>query len=187
MPPRTPRLTPLAVLAGALLWSSCAEPKRDRTEPPSSQATSQTEGAGGSSSAGGQCVAGGPSVSVNIRGRAGGDDMPSDELGALLGWIGGFAQPCRQATPEASRFTLEIQLGAAGEEPTLTLPERDALPGLAACLDDTFAKAPPPPPGPMTVEIVVPWGCPTLGADFQAEGPKTEAAAPAAEPAPTPK
>jgi hypothetical protein len=180
MPPRSPcitRIVPLALFA--LLSSSCAEPKRDRTEPPASQ----TEGGGGSSSSGSQCVSGGPSVSVNIRGRAGGDDMPSDELGTLLGWIGGFAQPCRQATPEAPRFTLEILLGAAGEKPTLTIPERDALPGLAACLDDTFAKAPPPPPGPMTVEIVVPWGCPTLGANFQPEeSPKPEAAA--AEPSP---
>lgn len=168
------------MLAGALLSSACAEPKRDRTEPPAPQ----TEAAGssaGSSSSGSQCLPGGPSVSVNVRGRAGGDDMPSDELGTLLGWIGGFAQPCRQATPEASRFTLEIQLGPAGQAPTLTLVERDALPGLAACIDDTFAKAPPPPPGPMKVEIVIPWGCPTLGPGFQADGPKTEPAA--AEPA----
>lgn len=169
MLPRLSRVTRLAVLTGALLPPACAEPKRDRTEPPASD----TAGSDGSSSAGGQCLPGGPSVSLTIRGRAGGDDLPSDELGAMLGWIGGFAQPCRQATPEASRFTLAIQLGPAGEAPTLALAERDALPGLAACLDDTFAKAPPPPPGPMTVKIVIPWGCPTLGPGFQAEDPKT--------------
>lgn len=156
------------MLTGALLSAACAEPKRDRTEPPASQ----TESAGASGGAGGQCLPGGPSVSITIRGRSGGDDMPSDELGALLGWIGGFAQPCMKATPEASRFTLEIQLGPAGQAPTLVLVEREALPGLAACLDDTFAKAPSPPPGPMTVKIVIPWGCPTLGPGFQAEEAK---------------
>lgn len=169
---RIPSLTRI-VCTLPLLLPACNKAEREPTKPPSATATTSTGGG-----AGGQCVAGGPSVSVNIRGRAGGDDMPSDELGTLLGWIGGFAQPCREATPEATRFTLELQLGAAGEKPTLVLVERDALPGLAACLDDTFAKAPPPPPGPMTVEIVIPWGCPTLGASFQAE-PKAAAGAPA--------
>lgn len=173
MPPRIPSLTRIACTL-ALLLAACTKAEREPTTPPSSTATTSTAGG-----AGGQCLPGGPSVSVTIRGRAGGDDMPNDELGVLLGWIGGFAQPCREATPEATRFSLEIQLGAAGEEPALVLVERDALPGLAACLDETFAKAPPPPPGPMKVQIVIPWGCSTLGPGFQAE---PEPAAPAATP-----
>lgn len=173
-------MAPLAsrtTLAAALLLTACPGRKHEPTEAPAAAG----QGGAGSSSAGSQCVAGGPSVSVNIRGRAGGDEMPSDELGVLLGWIGGFAQPCRQATPEAPQFALEIQLGPEGQPPTLVLAERDALPGLAACLDETFPKAPPPPPGPMTVEIVIPWGCPTLGPNFQSESKKAEPAA--AEPA----
>lgn len=182
MAPRIPRLTTIVLLAGTLLASpACAERKREQTETPATEGAG-SNGSNGSGSAGGQCVAGGPSVSVNIRGWAGGDEMPNDQLGVLLGWIGGFAQPCREATPEAPQFTLEIQIGAAGEKPTLVLEDREALPGLAACIDETFAKAAPPPAGPMTVDIVIPWGCPTLGPNFQEKSAKTEA--PAAEPAP---
>jgi hypothetical protein len=176
MLPRIPRRTTIALLACMLPVSlACAERKRDRTEPPAAEGT----GSGTSSGSAGQCVAGGPSVSMNVRGR---DDMPKDELGILLGWIGGFAEPCRQATPEATQFALEIEIGAAGEKPTMVLEDREALPGLAACIDETFAKAAPPPPGPMTVDIVIPWGCPTLAPDFQEKREKTEG--PAAEPTP---
>jgi hypothetical protein len=183
MLPRTPGVTRIALLACTLLPTApaCADRKRERTEPPATEGTGST-GSGSTTGAGGQCVAGGPSVSIDIRGRAGGDEMPNDELGVLLGWIGGFAQPCRQATPEAPQFTLEIEIGAAGEKPTLVLVDREALPGLAACIDETFAKAAPPPPGPMKVDIVIPWGCPTLGPNFQEKSAKTEA--PAAEPPP---
>lgn len=159
MSPSVPGLTTIALFACALCSAACAEPKREPAAP--------TEPAASGSGASHQCQPGGPSVDIDIRGREGGGTMPNDELGALLGWIGGFAEPCRKAPPEASQFTLEIEIGAEGQKPTLVLVERDALPGLGACLDDTFAKAPPPPPGPMLVDIVIPWGCPTLGADFQ--------------------
>jgi hypothetical protein len=177
MLPRIPSLTTIALCACALLSTAC-ERKGDHTDPP----TSESSASGGSDGSGTQCSAGGPSVSVNILGREAGNDMPSDELGALLGWIGGFAQPCRQAAPEAPRFTLQIELGEGDLPPSLVIGDTDTLPGLTTCLQETFAKAPPPPVRSMTVEIVIPWGCPTLGAGFQAEGKKTEAAA--AEPAP---
>jgi hypothetical protein len=171
MPPRT------ACAVAALLLVACAEPKRNGTEPPATEGS----GSGGSSGSGSQCPAGGPSVSLNVRGHAGGDSLPSDELGALLGWIGGFAQPCREATPEVPHFTLEIQLGESGQPPTLELVDRATVPGLAACIDEQFAKAPPPPPpGSMTVEIVIPWGCPTLGLGFQPAATEPAATTPAA-------
>jgi hypothetical protein len=164
--------------ACAALLLGCAESKGKGAEPPGSQGAGAASGGSGRDA---QCPAGGPSVSLNIRGHAGGDELPSDELGALLGWIGGFAQPCREATPETPHFTLEIQLGESGQPPTLELVDRATLPGLAACIDANFAKAPPPPPpGSMTVEIVIPWGCSTLGPGFQ-PGKKAE---PAPEPTP---
>lgn len=168
MPGRVPPLATIAC-ACALLSPACAKPK-DEPTPPS--AGTDASGGSASSPAGGStstCLPGGPSVAVTVQGRAGGDDLPGDELGALLQWIGGFAQPCRQAPSEAHHFTLELGLGAAGQPPTLALVERASLPSLAACLDDTFAKAPPPPPGPMTVRITIPWGCSTLGPGFQAD------------------
>ena len=175
MPPMFPRTA-----CAALLLVACTEPKRDRTEPP------VTDGAGsgsasGSSSSGSECVPGGPSVSVNVRDRAAGKDMPSNELGALLAWIGGFAQPCRRTPAEAPQFTLELELGPAGQPPVLSLVEREALPSLAACLEEGFAKAPAPPAHDMKVNIVIPWGCPTLDPNFEPASPQPEAAA--AEPA----
>jgi hypothetical protein len=164
MLPRVPSLPTLAC-ACALLSAACAEPKREPTTP-SGQA------GGASRSTSGECQPGGPSVDIDIRGKAGGT-MPNEELGALLAWIGGFAEPCRKAPAEAPRFTLEIEIGAEGQPPKLLLVEREALPSLEACLDDGFGKAPPPPPGPMMVDIVIPWGCPTLGADFQDRGAET--------------
>lgn len=164
--------------ACALVLLGCAEPKSGGSKSPAAEGTTSASGGSGSNA---QCPAGGPSVSLNIRGHAGGDTLPNDELGALLGWIGGFAQPCREATPEAPHFTLAIELGESGQAPTLVLADRDALPGLAACIDESFAKAPPPPPpGSMTVEIVIPWGCSTLGPGFQPSKPSE----PAAEPTP---
>jgi hypothetical protein len=172
MPPRITK-TPWITCAGAVLLLACADAKRERTEPPTAS-TAESSGSG----AGSQCPPGGPSVSVNIRGREAGNDMPSEELGALLGWIGGFAKPCMEAEPEAPNFTLAIELAESGQAPTLALGDRDALPGLAACLDASFAKAPPPPPpGSMSVDIVIPWGCPTLGPDFRPEKAKAEPAA----------
>jgi hypothetical protein len=166
-----------AACACTVLLLGCAESKGKGTEPPGS------EGSGTAAGGSGSCPGGGPSVSLNVRGRASGDDLPNDELGVLLGWIGGFAQPCREAPAEVPHFTLEIQLAEPGLPATFALVERDALPGLAACLADNFAKAPPPPPGPMTVEIVIPWGCPTLGPGFTPGS--TKATQPAAtEPTP---
>ncbi len=170
-------MAPLAsrtTLAAALLLTACAERKHEPTEAPASA----SRGGASSSTAAGQCQPGGPSVDLNIRGRMGGDDMPQEELGTLLGWIGGFAQPCREAPAEVERFTLEIEIGAAGQPPKLVLVERDALPSLAACLDESFAKAPPPPGGPMMVKIVIPWGCSTLGPGYQPETAKTNPAEP---------
>lgn len=155
---------------GAVLLLGCGPAQQAESKTPSSSRASTT----GNDA---QCPAGGPSVSVNIRGRAAGKDLPSDELGVLLGWIGGFVQPCREAAPEAPHFTLEIHLDSS-DEPTLDLIDRAALPGLAACLDDRFSEAPPPPPGAMTVAIVIPWGCPTLGPGFQPGRTEPSAAPP---------
>ncbi len=175
--------TTLRIACACTLSLFGCESKSKGTEPPGSEGNGTASGGSGGS---GDCPAGGPSVSLNVRGYAGGDELPSNELGALLGWIGGFAQPCREATPEAPNFTLAIELGESGEAPKLELGDREKLPGLAACIDASFAKAPPPPPpGSMIVDIVIPWGCPTLGPDFQEKrenAEKTEA--PAAEPTP---
>jgi hypothetical protein len=167
MPPRIPRVTSLASLTFALLSSpACTEPKRDRTEPPAAEGDGSSRAAGSSD----QCVTGGPSVAINIRGDADGNDM-----GTLLGWIGGFVEPCRKAPSQAPYFTLDLAVGPEGQPPTLALRERQALPGLAACLDERFAEAPAPPAGPMTIEIVIPWGCPTLPPGFQSAGTKAAA------------
>jgi len=174
---RIPRLTMLTLLACTSIAFACAERKREPTEPPTSEGGG-SGGSGGSDQAGSQCVPGGPSVAVNVRDRAAGKDMPSNELGALLAWIGGFAQPCRAAPAEAPHFTLKIELGPAGQPPVLVLVERETLPSLAACLDEGFAKAPAPPANDMKVEIVVPWSCPTLAPGFQADAAEPEAAEP---------
>ncbi len=147
-----------ASCVGAALLLACGEPRSKGAESPGSEADRR-----GSP----ECSAGGPSVSINIRGRHGGQGLAADELGTLLAWIGGFAQPCREATPEAPFFTLAIHLDESDQPPTFDLIDRATLPGLAACLDESFAKAPPPPAESMTVAIVIPWGCPTLGAGFQ--------------------
>jgi hypothetical protein len=155
--------------ACAMVLLGCAKSEGDGPAPP----------AGGGEAGGDvKCPRGGPSVSIDVRGHAGGD-VPQNELGALLGWIGGFAEPCRKLEPEADRFTLFVVLGEEGEAPQLELAERDELPGLAACLDENFAKVPPPPPpGSMNVAIVVPWGCSTLGPGFD---PTTAPRAPVSE------
>jgi hypothetical protein len=148
----------------ALLSLGCAKSTAEATEAPVQDDT----GAGSQATASDpSCPAGGPSVSIRVRGHAGGE-LPQDQLGALLEWIGGFTRPCLEQPPEAPDFTMSIDLGEDEQPPTLELVDRETLPGLAACIDAGFADAPPPPPpGSLKVLIVIPWGCPTLAPDFQ--------------------
>jgi hypothetical protein len=174
MPPRIPGLTTIILCAlFASLFPAC-ERKREPTEPP----TAEGGASGGPGGGGGQCVSGGPSVSLNVRGT-GSEDMPNEDQGKLLGWIGGFAQPCRDLPPKVPHFTLEIDMPAEGQ-PILGVANGDALPELTACLSTNFSTAPPPPIRFTRAEIVIPWGCNTLQPGFQAKGsPEADAAEPA--------
>ncbi|MCX4239377.1 hypothetical protein [Paraliomyxa miuraensis] len=143
------------------LLLGCAERKASTAGPDSP--TQGGTASSTSSSSSPQCPSGGPSVSVNVRGYSGGPELPRETLATTLSWIGSFAQPCLEASPEAPQFKLAITIPEAGQAPTFELVDRDSLPGLAACLDEHFASAAAPPPEPMLVEITIPWGCPTLG------------------------
>jgi hypothetical protein len=161
------------------LLLGCAKSKGD-AEPPGAAGTGN--GAGGD----GSCPENGPTVSVNIRGHAPGE-LPQDQLGALLGWVGDIAQPCREAPAKVPRFTLVIELPEddSEEPPKLELANAESLPELAACIDEHFAEAPPPPkPWSMNVVIVSPWGCDRLGTDFQSEPAPVPATDPDEQPAP---
>lgn len=164
--------TGIRVACASMLLLGCAERTSSATAPP--HGNGRPESSSGSSSSS-QCPAGGPSVAINVRGYAGGQELPRETLGTVLGWIGGFAQPCREAPAAVPQFTLEVTLPEAGQAPTFELLDRAALPDLAACLDANFAQAPPPPPEPMIVEITIPWGCPTLAPGAAPSGPGTEA------------
>lgn len=141
----------------ALLLTGCAERKAGTASPSGDGATAP------SSPSSSQCPGGGPSVQVNVRGYAGGSELPSDTLGATLAYVGSFAQPCRELPPKVPQFTLEVTIPEPGATPSFELVDRASLPELAACLDTHFATATAPPPEPMIVEITIPWGCNTLG------------------------
>ena len=172
----------LACGMGAVRWAlgsacllvmfGCAERKAADSTPPSGEAT--TRGSSTGTAKDPNCPAGGPSVSLNIR-RPGGEHSSQHDQGALLGWIGGFVQPCIDEPSEAPAITLVFHLGEAGEAPVLEFVERESLPTMAACLDEGFAGAGEPPPGPMDVSIVVPWGCPTLPPGYGAQAESSDA------------
>lgn len=149
---------------GVMVGSGCAEPKSSGSVPPQDDGAATSTADRRSTRA--DCLPGGPSVSVNVSRESGGN-LSREELGALLGWIGGFVQPCIDEPSQAHHFTLVFEIGPPGEAPTLALVEQETLPSMAACLDEGFARAPAPPPEEMRVSIVVPWGCPTLGPGFQ--------------------
>jgi hypothetical protein len=168
-----------------MIGGGCSKPAQSPSNPPQDE--------GGGSGGGGSarpsdpnCPAGGPSVSVNVSRESGDRSLSGEQLGALLGWIGGFAQPCIEEPSQAPHITMVFVLGEEGEAPTFEFVEREQLPTMAACLDEGFAAAPAPPPDPMRVSIVVPWGCPTLGPGFQPSGASPEAAEPEPGTSPAP-
>lgn len=178
----SPRIQALACV-WAMVVAGC-EPKSGGSTPPSGDAAAGGGNGGGSSSsrtADPNCPAGGPSVSVNINRESDTVSPSREELGALLGWIGSFVQPCIDEPSQAHHITLVFALGAEGEAPALEFVEREELPTMAACLDESFAGAAAPPSGEQRVSIVVPWGCPTLGPGFSSSGDEAKQVAPEAE------
>ncbi|MEM9460670.1 MAG: hypothetical protein AAGF11_41255 [Myxococcota bacterium] len=166
--------------AGAVLGFGCAEPRSGGSTPPDDQSAAVSS-EDKTRSTNPDCAPGGPSVSVNVSRESGDRSISRDDLGVLLGWVGGFVQPCIDEPSQAHHITLVFVFGGQGQAPTFEFVEREQLPTMAACLDEGFAGAPAPPPGAKRVSIVVPWGCPTLGPGYQGGGVGPDESAPPAE------